>query len=478
MSEQLANLIETTLASGINGAVTSLSVASATGMPSTGTFRINIEDEIIIVGARSGTTLSSLTRGAEGTTAASHSSGVAVSVVLTAAGLLAAISEADAAHVAAGDPHPAYALEAALVASGSIAVTGDISPTELSGNVVTWAPTNFATNTILRVSASADGYIIRGMDDGADGLMKVIENVDSNYFIIEHQSATPAGPDRFDNGSVGDLTLYPGDTATYIYDGTSSKWRLIATTPGNDAAFAIVAASPDPRYPNQFTFPLTVQGTGISGDWDDMIVDLSGVDIVHAFTDPAIHTGFTFGTPVPIGLVLDAGSSGEVADAEHVHTDPGAATSFITPIVADVSIGNGSTDVLTYTGDGVDDSMWVFRYALTASNSDSSTHGLDVILRIGSTNILTATYSILASQTDVDAVGEIRFTYRTVGGSGTIMASAFQIGESGSAWSPLGKAYVDTTVDTVDTTGSMTLRMTGTAFISAEVRQASLQRVA
>lgn len=476
MAEVFANLVETTLSAGINAAVTSLSVASATGMPATGTFRINIGDEIITVGARTGTTLSSLGRGAEGSTAASHSSGDDVAVVLTAAGMAAAIAEADATHAAAGDPHPAYVLEAAAVLSGSVAITADATPTELSANVVTFVPDS---NTVQRISAAADGYIIRGMDNGTDGLMRVIENVDADhYFIVEHQAASPAGPDRFENGSVGDLYLYPGDTATFMYDATASKWKLLATNPANSATFAIVATAPDDRFPNAVIFPTSPTGTYVSGSWDDIDIDLSSIDIVHAIADGAVHTGLVFGTPVPIGVSLDAGSSGEFADAEHIHTDPGAASSFITPIVADVAIGNGSTDVLTYTGDGVDDSMWVFRYALTGSNSDSSTHGLDVILRIGSTNILTCTYSILASQTDVDAVGEIRFTFRSVGGSGTIMAAGWQIGESGSAWSPLGKSYVDTTVDTVDTTGSMILRMTGTAFISASVRQASLQRVA
>lgn len=90
MAEQYANnpTPAATLASGINNSVTSLSISSATGFPGSGTFRIRIDDEIIIVGAISGTTLSTLTRGAEGTTGASHSSGATVNIVLTAASLL------------------------------------------------------------------------------------------------------------------------------------------------------------------------------------------------------------------------------------------------------------------------------------------------------------------------------------------------------------------------------------------------------
>lgn len=83
--EQLANHAGTTLndAGGINNSDTSAIVASATGMPATGNFRIKIDSELILVGSRSGTTLSGLIRGIEGTAAASHSDGAAVDVVVT-----------------------------------------------------------------------------------------------------------------------------------------------------------------------------------------------------------------------------------------------------------------------------------------------------------------------------------------------------------------------------------------------------------
>lgn len=82
-TEQLANNISTTLSGSINNSVTALSLTSATGFPSSGNFRIFIDSEIMTVTARSGTTLT-VTRGAEGTTAASHTSGATITVVLTA----------------------------------------------------------------------------------------------------------------------------------------------------------------------------------------------------------------------------------------------------------------------------------------------------------------------------------------------------------------------------------------------------------
>jgi len=87
--EQFVNGAATTLSGSLTNSATSLTVASATGFPTSGNFRLVIGTEIIIAGAVSGTTFSSLTRGAEGTTAAAHANGDPVTCVLTAGSLLA-----------------------------------------------------------------------------------------------------------------------------------------------------------------------------------------------------------------------------------------------------------------------------------------------------------------------------------------------------------------------------------------------------
>ena len=65
-----------TLSSSINASVTSLTMASSSSIPSTGT--VIIGTELITYTGNSGGTLSGLTRGANGTTAATHSSGATV----------------------------------------------------------------------------------------------------------------------------------------------------------------------------------------------------------------------------------------------------------------------------------------------------------------------------------------------------------------------------------------------------------------
>lgn len=86
-TEQYANSAQTTLSAGITSSDGTLSVASATLFPATGVFRILIDSELIRVVSVSGTTFT-VSRGVEGTTAASHSSGATVTQVLSRDGLL------------------------------------------------------------------------------------------------------------------------------------------------------------------------------------------------------------------------------------------------------------------------------------------------------------------------------------------------------------------------------------------------------
>lgn len=85
-TEKFANDASSTLNGSINSIVTSLIVTSATPFPSAGQFRIRIDLEILLVTGVSGTTFT-VTRGIEGTTAASHANGAVVAHIITAGSL-------------------------------------------------------------------------------------------------------------------------------------------------------------------------------------------------------------------------------------------------------------------------------------------------------------------------------------------------------------------------------------------------------
>jgi len=87
VAEQYANRASTTLDGAIDGSATSISVASATGFPTSAQYRIVIDNEILLVTGGVGTTTWAVSRGAEGTASVPHTDETAVIHVLTAASL-------------------------------------------------------------------------------------------------------------------------------------------------------------------------------------------------------------------------------------------------------------------------------------------------------------------------------------------------------------------------------------------------------
>lgn len=92
MTERFSNQAVTTLSAAIaTPTVTSCTVIDASAFPATGTFRIKIDGEILLVSAVVGTTFT-ITRGVENTTAATHSNGANVIHLLTKASLEARVA--------------------------------------------------------------------------------------------------------------------------------------------------------------------------------------------------------------------------------------------------------------------------------------------------------------------------------------------------------------------------------------------------
>jgi hypothetical protein len=90
--ELFTNNASSTLNGSITSSQTTLMVASAASFPSTGNFRILIDQELMLVTAVGGVTFT-VTRGIESTTAGAHSSGVTVNHIITAVGLTQGIQD-------------------------------------------------------------------------------------------------------------------------------------------------------------------------------------------------------------------------------------------------------------------------------------------------------------------------------------------------------------------------------------------------
>jgi hypothetical protein len=94
VAEKIVNNAVTTLASGINSSVTSLTVAAGAGalFPSTGNFRLRCGSELMLCTARLTDTLT-VQRGIESTTAVSHSADDTIKSVLTAGAITQLLAE-------------------------------------------------------------------------------------------------------------------------------------------------------------------------------------------------------------------------------------------------------------------------------------------------------------------------------------------------------------------------------------------------
>lgn len=140
MTEAIANNFQTTLSGNVNNSTTTIPLTSVTGAPSGGNWRLLVGSEIMLV-----TSVASLnatvTRGVEGTSAASHNSGDLATAVLTAASLVQVIAD----HA----PTPSV-LQAKFGGTGSITgVTLDDTPT--------------AGNTLLLAATGSNSGFLSGM---------------------------------------------------------------------------------------------------------------------------------------------------------------------------------------------------------------------------------------------------------------------------------------------------------------------------
>jgi len=214
-----------TLSSGINASVTSLTMASSTSFPSSGT--VQIGSELITYTGNSGNTLSGLTRGATGTTAAIHSSGAVVTDasnffawnaatsgdIVTAPGLwsldnfgnklIATISGGETFEWDS-DPTTANATRATILAN---------APTSSSFSLVSTPDRHlifFGTETTIGTSSTRDEMFIRFSDQ---------ESIDETTSYAP-SAVNTAGTQRLADGSkiIGAIR---GRDAIYVWTDTA-----------------------------------------------------------------------------------------------------------------------------------------------------------------------------------------------------------------------------------------------------------------
>lgn len=110
-----------------------------------------VTEEKVLIGSRSGSSLSSITRGQDGTTASSHSAGATCYPVFTAT-----------------DADQANAVAAALTTKGDLLVTSGSALNRLAvgGNGAILAADSTATNGVSWLAAGTSGYVLTSAGAG------------------------------------------------------------------------------------------------------------------------------------------------------------------------------------------------------------------------------------------------------------------------------------------------------------------------
>lgn len=100
-----------------------------------------------------------------------------------------------------------------------------LSPSQITSNQDNYNPTNWYRGHVLRLSSDASRNIT-SVVGGTEGRMMVIHNVGSfNIVIKDDDGATGTAANRF--AMSGDTTILPDESRIFVYDATSSRWRLI-----------------------------------------------------------------------------------------------------------------------------------------------------------------------------------------------------------------------------------------------------------
>lgn len=123
---------------------------------------------------------------------------------------------------------------AAVDFAAQVRLASTISPTAITSTsqINDWAPTGLGTaNQIRQVVTNSGGanVPISGITGGVAGRVIVLHALGTlagDTITLKHENASSAAANRFSLASGADLVIPQYGTATLVYDGTSSRWRV------------------------------------------------------------------------------------------------------------------------------------------------------------------------------------------------------------------------------------------------------------
>jgi hypothetical protein len=113
--------------------------------------------------------------------------------------------------------------------NAALALTGKISPAQITADQNDYNPTGLSGASVLRLSSDAS-RTLTGLSGGSDGREARLVNIGSNPIVLAHDSASSSAANRFSLGA--NFNLLPSQSVKLWYDATSSRWRPASDTSG------------------------------------------------------------------------------------------------------------------------------------------------------------------------------------------------------------------------------------------------------
>lgn len=110
-----------------------------------------------------------------------------------------------------------------------VALTGVISPSQITSNQNDYNPTGMASASVLNLSSDA-ARSVSGLAGGAEGRVVALINTGSQNILLPNESASSTAANRFALGS--DLAIGAKQSLMLRYDGTASRWYALARPTG------------------------------------------------------------------------------------------------------------------------------------------------------------------------------------------------------------------------------------------------------
>lgn len=124
--------------------------------------------------------------------------------------------------------------------AGTLALTGIISPSQITSNQNNYNPTSLSTAVVLRLTSDASRNIT-GLSGGASGRVIILENVGSFNIVLKDEDTNSTAGNRF--ALTADITMTPDTMVVLKYDSTTTRWRAVAGGGGGGSGDVVGPAS-------------------------------------------------------------------------------------------------------------------------------------------------------------------------------------------------------------------------------------------